>query len=552
MQAVGSRPTFDTEVLIVGGGPVGLSLALELSLQGRPCLLVESHPRTGLVPRAKTTNVRTRELLRRWGIADRLAAQAPFGIDYPSNVVFATRLGGREIARFENAFCCSPVRDDRFSEHAQWIPQYKVEAVLRTRAQELSEYCQLRFSTRLMAFEQDAEGVTAELEDQGTQGRTVVRCQYVVGADGARSTVRERLGIRMEGVSPLSHHRNVVFRAPGLARKHPLGEAVMYWLVNGEVPCVIAPLDQGDVWTFGYTPRGDAPVEQLIASALGFDQPVEILSTDDWTAHQLIARRYRDRRVFLAGDACHLHPPFGGHGMNMGVGDAVDLGWKLAATLAGWGGPSLLDSYEIERRQVHRRIVDESVSNHAHRSESLMQPGLEGDGAESDRVRAITAERILALKRPEFHSLGVVIGAHYEESPVLLREASDTEPFASRTDYQASARPGNRAPHLWLKEGRQHGASLYDHFHSQGYTLLRTGAGSEEALRPVLDAAAARGMPLRVLDLPDERLHALYGAHLVLIRPDQFVAWRGSEVEGALRALDSACGQQVCTATGAA
>ena len=502
MQAPSGNTFSDTEVLIVGGGPVGLALALELSLQGRKCLLVESHARTGLVPRAKTTNVRTRELLRRWGIAGRLAAKSPFGTDYPSNVVFATRMSGREIARFENAFSCAPERDDRYAEHAQWIPQYKVEAVLKQRIEDFPGHCTLRHGTRLVSFTQGTEAVEAEVEHIDSGKRSTVRAHYLVGADGARSTVRAQLGIRMEGTSPISHHRNVVFRAPGLAQAHPLGPAVMYWILHPEAPCVIAPLDQGDLWTFGYSKAisGDAPVEELIQRALGFKQPLEVLSIDEWTAHQLIAQRYREGRVFLAGDACHLHPPFGGHGMNMGVGDAADLGWKLAATLAGWGGPALLDSYEAERRQVHERVVNESVVNHSHSSGSLVHPMLDAEGAEGDVVRAQAREKILTLKRPEFHSLGVVIGAHYEDSPVLLREPADAPVLAPRPDYAPNARPGCRAPHLWLRDGTEHGASLYDSFATQGFTLLATGCNAApEALTAVCDAAAARGVPLRTL-----------------------------------------------------
>ena len=208
------------------------------------CLLVERTDRSGLSPRAKTTNVRSRELMRRWGIADRLAAASPFGVDYPSNVVFATRLGGHRLARFENAFACRPQRDDRFAEHAQWIPQYKVEAVLRERALEAPGTV-MRTGVALDDWTQVEGGIEARLTDIETGRTDRIRARWLVGADGARSTVRERLGIRMEGES-LSRHRNTIFRSPGLAARHPQGPAVMYWLVNNEVPSVLAPLDVGD------------------------------------------------------------------------------------------------------------------------------------------------------------------------------------------------------------------------------------------------------------------------------------------------------------------
>lgn len=549
----GDKHIIETDVLVVGGGPVGLSLALELGLQGRRCLLVEQGDRSGLAPRAKTTNVRSRELMRRWGIADRLVAASPFGVDYPSNVVFATRLAGRELARFENAFYCAPRRDERFAEHAQWIPQYKVEAVLKGRALEFDRVA-LRQGLALEDFRQTAAGVEATLRRADDGASVTVHAQYLVGADGARSTVRERLGIRMEGTSPLGHHHNVVFRTPGLAERHALGPAVMYWLVNPQVPSVVAPLDQGDLWTFGCPLLGGPDVDPvpLIRSALGLgaDVPVEVLSRDVWTAHQLVATRYREGRVFLAGDACHLHPPFGGHGMNMGIGDAVDLGWKLAAVLEGWGGPRLLDSYEAERRQVHRRVVDESVVNLSRNSGSLWRDGLEDDGPQGHAARAAASADILAGKRQEFDSLGVVLGSRYDGSPILPAAATEPVPGGDSSAYLPSARPGCRAPHRWLAEGTAPGASLYDRFDPAGMTLLvmREGeaAGASAGVARVAEAAAALGVPLRVLD-PGAPvgfdLRPLYGADYALIRPDQYVAWRGDSADEACAALPLAAGR---------
>ncbi len=536
---------FKTDVLVVGGGPVGLSLALELGKQGRRCLLVELNDRVGVAPRAKCTNVRSRELMRRWGIADRLAEASPFGIDYPSNVVFATRLGGHELARFENGFYCSPVRDERYSEHAQWIPQYKVEAVLRQRAAEFPGV-DIRMSTRLENWVEDADGINAQLKDEATGEAWQARAAYLVGADGARSTVREQLGIEMEGMSPLGQFHNIVFRSPGLSRKHGLGPAIMYWLVNSEVPAVVAPLDGGDLWTFGCPKLANAEADPatLIRAALGMGEiEVEVINRDHWTAHQLIAKAYRSGRAFLAGDACHLHPPFGGHGMNMGIGDAVDLGWKLAAVLNGWGGETLLDSYEIERRQVHRRVVDEAVENNSHSSRSLVVEGIEADGPAGDAARAGVKEQILIHKPQEFLALDVVLGSRLATSPLLAQDDAAAPAPSGKGRYVPDARPGSLAPHAWLAEGKAQGASLYDHFALEGLTLLVTNPQAQAAAEPVARAAAAAGIPLRVIAPQSPALRALYEADMALIRPDQFIAWRGNNAADASKALLRAVGR---------
>ena len=312
-----SSKAIQTRVLIVGAGPVGLALAIELGHRSIPCILIERNPRVGYAPRAKTTNVRTREHFRRWGIADDLRAASPLGVDYPSNVIFCTRLAGVELARFENAMYCAPGRNPLYSEHAQWIPQYSVEEVMRAHAQSLADV-DLRFNNELESFEQDAREVVAKVRDLGSGDVHSIQADYLVGADGARSSVRDAIGARMEGTYGLSRNYNVVFRAPGLAQKHKLGPGIMYWQVNADVPSVIGPMDRGDKWFFMPTAiqdgvkfaASDAP--SLIRKSTGIDLPYEVLSSDEWVASRLLADRYRDRRVFLAGDACHLHPPFGG------------------------------------------------------------------------------------------------------------------------------------------------------------------------------------------------------------------------------------------------
>jgi 2-polyprenyl-6-methoxyphenol hydroxylase-like FAD-dependent oxidoreductase len=516
---------------------------LELGLHGRRCLLIDRSDRTSASPRAKTTNVRTRELMRRWGIAQRLADLSPFGVGYASDAVFATSMRGPELARFRNAMYCHPARDDRYAEHGQWIPQNLVERVLQD-AVAGQATVDVRRPASLERLSEDHDGVTATLQDaDGT--RSQVRARYLVGADGARSTVREQLGIAMEGVSPLGHHRNHIFRAPDLHGLHRLGEAAMYWLVHAQHASVLSPLDARDLWVFSCSRgSGDDDPAAMIRSAIGLELPIDIVAQDDWTAHQLLAKRYGTARVFLIGDACHLHPPFGGHGMNMGIADGVDLGWKLAGVLAGWGGPALLGSYEVERGQVHRRVMAESVSNHKLLAASFHRPGLDKMTGYGARLRAEVGEAILAAKKPEFDSLGLVIGCHYEASPILLREPKDAPPRAAQPVYESCARPGCRAPHLWLEQGVAPGASLYDRFNRTGFTLLVTSEcpGPANGVRPLLEAAAVAGVPIDVVapkhpDLPD-----LYGATFALIRPDQHVAWRGDDVGHALEAIEVARG----------
>lgn len=512
----------ETAVVIIGSGPSGLALAIELGSRGIDCVLVERNDRVGYAPRAKTTNVRTRTHLRRWGIADKLAAVSPFGIDYPSDVQFVTRLAGPRIALIPDAMNCNPRRDDRYPEHGQWVPQYKLEQVMREHADSLPSV-RIRFSTEFASARQEDDGVTVTLRD--ATGEATIRCRYLVGADGARSAVRDLIGATLQGTYGLSRNYNVVFRAAGLAAAHAHGPAAMYWQVNDVAPSLIGPMDSPDIWYFmptrlpeGYTITPESAAT-LIRDATGIDLPYQILSSDEWVASSFIADRYRDRRIFLAGDACHLHPPFGGYGMNMGVADGVDLGWKLAGVLQGWGGPALLDAYEVERRKIHAEVIAEAASNHAILSNELVADGLDEPGAAGDAVRALVGERIVAAKRKEFHTLGTVLGGCYGDSPIIAGE-NGVAPVAESTTYQPSSRPGCLAPHVW----RADGSSLYDAF-GQGFALLCRPDADELGV----DAAGRErdNVPLSIVRLSSDEAGTLYPSRFTLVRPDQFVAWRG-------------------------
>ena len=519
---------FDYDVLVVGAGPAGLSLATELALRGVRALVVEQNERTGQQPRAKTTNVRSMEHMRRWGVAGDIRAAAPFPAEYPTNIIFRTRLFGEDLALIENAFYgARGVQQPLFSEAAQWIPQYKIEAVLR-RHVERQPGIDLRFQCRVEAIEETGSGVRATILDLAGRKRFEVRVRYVAGADGARSVVRGFIGAQMEGRHAMAQHVGLVIRAPGIREVMERDPAIMYWLVNPDTPAVSSPMDEGDIWTFGFAiPNGatvdDAEIHRRIDAAYGRPVAAEILTKDLWSAHSLIASRYSTDRVYLIGDACHLHPPFGGYGMNLGIADAVDLGWKLAATLHGWGGAELLASYEAERRPVHRRVIDEAVANYAVLPQQLVSPDLENAGPDGVAARKRLGERIVADKEREFHTLGVVLGYSYSGSPIVVPDGSQPPP-EHYTDFTPSARPGCLAPHVWLGVGR----SLYDLF-GPDFTLLVLDDDTQ-GVEHWRAAASARGMPLSVVQPEAAGLAELYGARYALIRPDQHVAWRGGRL----------------------
>jgi hypothetical protein len=296
----------------------------------------------------------------------------------------------------------------------------------------------------------------------------------------------------------------------------------------------MGPIDPDGTWwliAFGVdSETGEREAVRLIDAAAGVRSGAVVRSTDPWTARMQIADTMNRGRVFLAGDAAHLNPPFGGHGLNTGIGDAVDLGWKLAATLDGWGGPALLDSYELERRPIQERVIREATANMAVTSPELLADNLDADDAAGERARRAAGERIQQAKRPEFHSLELVLGIRIEGSPVIARDPD--------AGAQRGTLPGALLPHAWLGPGR----SLYDEL-GEGFTLLvrRPGTGSGT----IEKAARARGVPLRVLDVPDQGLvHS--GPALVLVRPDQYVAWAGDcEPSDSLVLIDRVRGSRV-------
>ena len=344
----------ETEVLVIGGGPVGLSAAVELGQRGVQCVVVE--PRlviSQLRPRAKTTSARTMEHFRRWGLAERVREVAPLKVDWSQDVIFCTTLLGHEVTRFTSCFGLSPQRTEMFAESGQQIAQPLVEEVLREAVTDLKS-CHLCLGWSLHSLEQHDDVEATIVNEQGEQRQ--IRASYVLGCDGSRSVVRTAIGAHYVGTSDLRPNFGFVFRAPGLAEQLPHGPAVQYWVLNPAYPGVMGRMDMEDQWWAGVNgvsaETGQANPHALIHGLVGTEIDAEMLGTDPWTARMLLADRYRNGRVFLVGDAAHLNPPWGGHGFNTGIGDAVNIGWKVAAVLDGWGGDGLLESYEEERRPI--------------------------------------------------------------------------------------------------------------------------------------------------------------------------------------------------------
>jgi 2-polyprenyl-6-methoxyphenol hydroxylase-like FAD-dependent oxidoreductase len=514
--------SLETSVAVVGAGPVGLALAVELGVRGIACTVIEPDPRDRLVPRAKLANVRTMEQCRRWGIADDVRAASSLPASFSTEIAFVTSLAGRELTRFENVFFTTPNGDERFAEPAQQIPQYQLEPVLRRRAASCST---VRFldGFRANALAQDDRSVRASTLDASGATGPLVEAEFLVGCDGAQSTVRGELGIEVGGDRAIARNFGVVFRSPLLPAELPFDPALHYWIANPARPSFMGPLDPRGLWWLQATAI-PADVElaaldpsELVRAAIGLDIDLEVITTDPWDAHALLATQLRVGRCFLAGDAAHVHTPMGAHGMNLGVGDAVDLGWKLGAVLDGWAGSTLLDTYDTERTPLHKRVLDEATTNYASPPNRFAQPGLEDAGPTGERLRREVADTIQASKRREFSSLGLVLGHAYESSPAVVPDGK--EPLSeSVIEFEDVARPGRRAPHAWLGRGR----SLFDLF-GPGFTLLRLDGDVDPA--PLVTAAGERRIPLSLQTVEDPRLRSRYPRRLALVRPDQHLAW---------------------------
>lgn len=515
-------------VAISGAGPVGMALAVDLALRGIPSVLFEKRAEEErIVARANMTNVRSMEHFRRWGIADALRENDPVSPEVFRDVAFVTRLSGHEVLRFPRAYEWSE-RLPIASEVAEWAPNEAIEKTLRDRVRSLP-LIDMRFDSEVVSFEQNDENVTLTVKTPGGDETHVA--QYLVVAEGSRSKLRrEGLNVRMEGHPNLARSFLWHIYAPGLAelwKATPMASMLLFYNEdrNGDS---LVPQSGTDHWAYFASPvpedvDGDdwEACRAMLFRAIGEEFEVEPLAGGTFITHSIQAPRYDFGRVMLIGDSAHMVSPMGGFGMNIGIGDAADLGWKLAALLDGWGGPMLLPSYSIERGEAARFILKGCESNQAVGPRELVRDGIEEDGPIGDAVRAQVAEDIQIQKARQFKRMGGQLGYRYSSSPIIYRDGTD-QPAPNFEDYVPSSAPGNRAPHHWLKDG----SSLYDHL-GNGFTLLVLGDLDSRAL---VDLAESRSIPLQVLTVeePDlSELGILYQAGAAIIRSDHHVAWRG-------------------------
>jgi len=530
--------TLQAQVLIVGAGPVGLTLAIDLAQRGIDVLVVECRPR-GQRPEAKCNHVsaRTMEIFRRLGVA-RAMRDAGLPADYPNDVAYRTTFTGEELSRIP-----IPARKDRYTatggpdtwwptpEPPHRINQIYLEPVLFAHAEATSG---LRILTRTSVedFTQREDGVQAHGKDLESGGAVQIECEYLLGCDGGKSAVRKKIGARLSGVDVVQRVQSTFLRAPDLLKLARNPPAWATFSLNPRRSGNVYAIDGREQFVvFNYLRSDEADFESVdrdwaIRTILGVgpEFQYDILSKEDWIGRRLVADKLRDRRVFICGDAAHLWVPMAGYGMNAGIADAMNLSWLLAGRLQGWAAEGALAAYEAERLPITEQ-VSKFAMNHAialQKEREGVPPGIEAPGSEGEAARAAAGKSLYDLNVKQYCCAGLNFGYFYDASPLIAYDG-EAAPAYTMDQFTPSTVPGCRTPHLWLEDGR----SLYDAM-GAGYTLLRLDPSVD--VRPLQEAAARRGVPLSVLVVSAAEAPSLYRHALVLSRPDQHVAWRGDRL----------------------
>ena len=542
----------DCAVIVIGGGPCGLMLAIELGRRGVPVILLEDKTSPARFPAANATQARTMEHYRRLGFAEKVRGQG-LPADYPTDIAYFTRFTRHELARFSLPSARAAreiVRTLTGSWSAAELPhrvsQMFVEDVLRAEATACPSVS-IRPGWRMAAVRDTGTGVEVDAKHEG--GRTTLRAAYAMGADGGSSTTRKGLGYSYVGESGVTRDFMggrmfaIHYRSSKLYDVIPHPRAWMYWTVNGDRRSFMASVNGRDQFNFHTQLRpgeseniSDSEAKAMFHTALAAPLDIAIIARSAWNAgYTLVAEKFQRGRVFLGGDAAHLFTPAGGLGYNTAVEDAVNLGWKLSAVLKGWGGPALLDSYESERQAIARRNTTYARGFADSLGLFVPPPELEDEGPAGEAARKLTGDHFNHHARFEFNIPGITFGGRYDGSPIVVPDGTAPPPDAPNS-YQPTGCPGGRAPHLWLGDGR----SLYDALGFE-FTLLQLG-GKPAGAAGFRAAAEAMNVPLSVVPVAGDEARDLYGADLALIRPDQIVAWRGNASSKAAAVLRRAAG----------
>lgn len=528
------RGIVETPVLIVGGGPVGLALANELGWRGVDYLLVDQGDGAVVFPASENIFSRTMEHLRRWGCADRVRYGSVYPAGRKRNLFFSTSVFGRALVALEgDSNGEARDRNVHSPEGPIFCPKMSFDPILleAARAQPAGR---VRHGTRMESFTQAPDHVQAVIVDEATGEKTEVVARYMVACDGAHGAIRQQLGISYRGTFGQGYNFAVYFRSAQLDDRlvaHYGAPIVQLHTINVPGKPYLTTVNGSDLWRLSiYVEPGEKPdPHELLERVLGRMEGLDILRAQPWTGHRVVAERYREARIFLAGDAAHLRWPKGGFGANTGIGDAVDIGWKLAAVIDGWGGEGLLASYEAERRPIAVRNVNEASNNRSFDSLILPDERLDEDGAEGELARARLVNQLHLYRIREYLTDGIQLGYRYRASPICLPD-HDLEPPDDHMQYVPSTWTGSRAPHAWIEPGK----STLDLF-GRGFVLLRFDRGLGAA--PLVRAAAAAGVPFELIDIENPDIAALYERKLVLVRPDGHVAWRDDAPPGDARTL---------------